>query len=81
MDENVRGFPVYNEDLSIFKDTYFGEERYFRFSAQGGNIFNRQFWCPVDQFWIPNNGNGNFGKTGSQCNVPRRIQFGLQVFF
>jgi carboxypeptidase family protein/TonB-dependent receptor-like protein len=81
MDSGVRGFPVYNEDLSIFKDTYFGEERYFRFSAQGGNIFNRQFWCPVDQFWIPNNGNGHFGKTDSQCNIPRRIQFGLQVFF
>lgn len=81
MDAGVRGFPVYNEDLSIFKDTYFGEERYFRFSAQGGNIFNRQFWCPVDQFWIPGNGNTHFGKTDSQCNIPRRIQFGLQVFF
>jgi len=91
MDENVRGFPVYNEDLSIFKDTYFGEDRYVRFSAQAGNLLNRQFWCPVDQFWIPPTtdpvtgnlvpGNSNFGKTGSQCNIPRRIQFGLQVFF
>jgi len=91
MDAGVRGFPVYNEDLSVFKDTYFGEERYVRFSAQAGNILNRQFWCPVDQFWIPPTtdpvtgnlvpGNSNFGKTSSQCNIPRRIQFGLQVFF
>lgn len=81
MDAGVRGFPYYNEDLSIFKDTYFGEEKYVRFSAQAGNIFNRTFWCPVDQFWIPNSGNSDFGKTGSQCNIPRRIQFGLQVFF
>jgi hypothetical protein len=80
-DENVRGFKYFNEDLSIFKDTYFGENRYVRFEADGGNMFNRVFFCPVDQSWQPNNGNSNFGKTGSQCNIPRRIQFGLQVFF
>ena len=81
MDASVRGFRYFNEDISILKDTYFGEEKYVRFEADAGNAFNRVFFCPVDQFWIPNNGNGNFGKTGSQCNIPRRIQFGLQVFF
>jgi hypothetical protein len=80
-DSGVRGFPYYNEDISIFKDTYFGEQKYIRFEADAGNALNRVFYCPVDQFWIPNNGNGNFGKTGSQCNIPRRIQFGLQLFF
>jgi hypothetical protein len=80
-DENVRGFKYYNEDLSIYKDTYFGERRYFRFQADAGNIANRVFFCPVDTFWLPNNGNANFGKTHSQCNIPRRIQLGLQVFF
>ncbi len=89
-DASVRGFPYYNEDLSIFKDTYFGEGKYFRFQADAGNAFNRVFYCPVDQFWIPPTtdpsgkllpGNSNFGKTGSQCNISRRIQFGLQLFF
>ena len=80
-DASVRGFRYFNEDISILKDTYFGESKYVRFEADAGNALNRVFFCPVDQFWIPNNGNGNFGKTGSQCNIPRRIQFGLQVFF
>ena len=80
-DENVRGFGYRNEDLSIYKDTYFGEKRYFRFQADAGNIANRVFFCPVDTFWLPNNGNSNFGKTHSQCNIPRRIQVALQVFF
>ena len=80
-DENVRGFGYRNEDLSIYKDTYFGEKRYFRFQADAGNIANRVFFCPVDTFWLPNNGNANFGKTHSQCNIPRRIQLALQVFF
>jgi hypothetical protein len=81
MDAHVRGFGYTNEDLSVFKDTYFGESRYVRFQADGGNIFNRVFFCPVDQFWLANNGNSNFGHTGSQCNIPRRIQLGLQIFF
>jgi hypothetical protein len=80
-DENVRGFKYFNEDFSIYKDTYFGERRYVRFQADGGNIFNRTFFCPVDTFWLPNNGNSNFGHTGSQCNIPRRFQLGLQIFF
>jgi hypothetical protein len=80
-DENVRGFGYRNEDFSIYKDTYFGENKYVRFQADGGNIFNRVFFCPADQFWLPNNGNSNFGRTGSQCNIPRRFQLGLQVFF
>jgi hypothetical protein len=80
-DSGVRGFPYYNEDISIFKDTYFGEQKYVRLEGDAGNAFNRVFYCPVDQFWIPSNGNGNFGHTGSQCNIPRRIQFALQLFF
>lgn len=80
-DGSVRGFKYYNEDLSLSKDTYFGEGRYVRFQADGGNMFNRHFFCPVDTFWLPNNGNSNFGLTHSQCNIPRRIQLGLQIFF
>jgi hypothetical protein len=80
-DSNVRGFKYFNEDFSIFKDTYFGEGKYVRFESDIGNVFNRVFFCPVDTNFIPNNGNTNFGHTGSQCNIPRRMQLGLQVFF
>lgn len=80
-DATVRGFKYFNEDFSIFKDTHFGEGRYVRVQADAGNIFNRVFFCPVDQFWLPNNGNGNFGHTSSQCNIPRRVQLALQIFF
>jgi Carboxypeptidase regulatory-like domain/TonB dependent receptor len=80
-DASVRGFKNFNEDFSIYKDTFFGEDKYVRFEADMGNAFNRVFFCPVDQSWQPNGANGNFGHTGSQCNIPRRIQFGLQLFF
>ena len=76
-DENVRGFKYYNEDISIFKDTYFGEQKYVRFEADAGNAFNRVFFCPVGTNFT----GGGFGTTGSQCNIPRRVQFGLQLFF
>src|SRR5204862_411082 len=77
LDASVRGFRYFNEDFSIFKDTHFGEGRYVRFQADAGNIFNRVFFCPVDQSCQPNKahrtaGNSNFGQTGSQRNSPRR---------
>lgn len=73
----IRGFPYYNEDLSLYKDTYFGENRYVRLEAEAGNIFNRVDFCP------PNSDidSGGFGQTFTQCNVPRRIQIGLEIFF
>jgi len=76
-DASVRGFKYFNEDFSIFKDTHFGEAGYVRVQADAGNVFNRVFFCPVGTAL----GNANFGKTGSQCNVPRRVQLGLQIFF
>jgi hypothetical protein len=76
-DAGVRGYAYYNEDISIQKDTFFGEGKYVRFEADAGNAFNRTFFCPVGQSW----GTGGFGTTSSQCNIPRRIQFGLQLFF
>jgi len=76
-DASVRGFPYYNEDISIQKDTFFGEAKYVRFEADAGNAFNRVFFCPVGTTFAT----GGFGNTSSQCNIPRRIQFGLQLFF
>ena len=80
-DASVRGFHYFNEDISISKDIFFTESTSLRFHADAGNALNRVFFCPVDQFWIPNNGNGDFGKTGSQCNIPRRVQFALELTF
>src|SRR5947209_6402962 len=76
-DENVRWFGYHNEDFSIYKDTYFTEGRYVRFQADAGNVLNRVFFCPPGTGL----GNGNFGKTGSQCNIPRRVQLALHIFF
>ena len=76
-DENVRWFGYRNEDFSIQKDTYLGESKYVRFQGDAGNVFNRVFFCPPGTGL----GNGNFGKTGSQCNIPRRWQLALQIFF
>ncbi len=74
---SIRGFPFYNEDLQIYKDTYFTESEYVRFQASAGNVFNRVDFCPANST-INNSG---FGTTFTQCNVPRRIQIGLQIFF
>ncbi len=76
-DPRVRGFGYYNEDVSIFKDTYFGENKYARFETDFGNVFNRVDFCSPDTNWS----DPSFGQTHSQCNIPRRIQFGLQIFF
>lgn len=76
-DENVRWYGYHNEDFSIQKDTYFAESRFVRFQADAGNVLNRVFFCPPGTGL----GNANFGKTGSQCNIPRRVQLALQIFF
>ena len=75
---SIRGFHFYNEDLSIYKDTYFGESKYVRVQASAGNLFNRVDFCS------PNSdidAGSAFGTTFTQCNVPRRIQVSLQIFF
>jgi hypothetical protein len=78
MDAHVRTFAIYNEDISLIKDTFFkGEQFKLRFEAQFGNIFNRTFFCNPNT----NISSGDFGKVTSQCNIPRRIQFGLRFEF
>ena len=74
---NIRGFHYYNEDLSLYKDTYFGESKYVRIEASAGNLFNRVDFCNPDT----NISDAGFGTTGTQCNIPRRIQIGLEIFF
>jgi hypothetical protein len=76
-DASVRGFRYFNEDVSLIKDTYFGEEKYVRFHADAGNVFNRTFYCPVGTTFE----GGGFGTTGSQCNIPRRMQLAVELIF
>ena len=81
-DDSVRGFPYYNEDLSLMKDTYLSERTYLRFHADAGNVFNRVYYCygatagSSTVFGTP-----SFGVTNSQCNIPRRLQVALELFF
>ena len=81
-DQNVRGFPSYNEDLSFMKDTYFNERMYLRFHSDFGNVFNRVYFCYGQTAGGSTVfGTGSFGVVSSQCNIPRRIQFALELFF
>jgi hypothetical protein len=76
-DPRTRGFAFYNEDVNFYKDTKVNERVGVRFEAQGGNIFNRVVFCPPNKNWSA----GGFGTVTSQCNNPRRFQFGLSVTF
>jgi len=84
-DDHVRYFPLYNEDINLIKDTFIRGEKYkVRFEAQFGNIFNRVFFCNPSTNWSaydPDPTKNGFGKVGAQCNIPRRIQFGLRFDF
>jgi hypothetical protein len=73
-DGSVRGFRNIIEDVSLFKVTTFAERYRLRFEAQGGNIANRVIFCDPNTNWSA----GSFGRTGTQCNQPRSIQFGMK---
>lgn len=79
-DPVIRGFGYYNEDLDLMKDTHINERFWIRFDMQAGNVLNRVDFCPVNTNWS-NQTAGGFGYTSSQCNISRRIQFGLTVNF
>jgi len=75
-DPNVRDFPVFNEDLNLFKEfPIHREDVKFRFEMQAGNALNRHFYC------TPNTaiGNGSFGDVTGQCNQPRHFDFGAKL--
>ncbi len=76
-----RDFPVYNEDLNLFKEFPLRNEHLkLRFETQFGNVFNRHFLCAP-----ANNGPSNmwgtptFGELVNQCNEPRHIDFGMKL--
>ena len=73
-DGSIRGFPTYNEDVSIFKVFPVKERLKMRFEAEFGNIFNRTDFCDPNT----NFSAGSFGNVNTQCNQPRSIQFALR---
>ena len=74
---NIRNFGYHNEDVSINKDTRITERVGVRFETQFGNAFNRHLWCDPDTNWS----SPTFGEVFAQCDVPRKIQFGLRLEF
>jgi hypothetical protein len=76
-DDTVRSFPVYSEDLNIFKDFLLNAPSKLRFEAQFGNIFNRTLFCDPNTNWSA----ASFGTINTQCNQPRSIQFALRYDF
>lgn len=76
-DAHNRGPAYFNEDVNFMKDTRINERSYVRFEFQAGNLFNRVDFCLPNQNWS----SGAFGSVGSQCNIPRQVQFGLTLNF
>ena len=73
-DGSVRGFKVYNEDLTISKTFSLTADLNMRFAASVGNVFNRTTFCgPNTNFSSP-----AFGTVNTQCNQARSVQFGLR---
>jgi hypothetical protein len=77
---NVRGFPYYNENISIIKNTKVSEGGTVQFRAEFFNAFNRVVFTPPDTNWN-DVVTGGFGKVTGQFNSPRVIQFALRYDF
>jgi hypothetical protein len=74
-DGSVRGFHVYNEDVTLSKNFDLKGDMKMRFVAQVGNILNRTTFCnPEQNFSSP-----GFGRVNTQCNLARSVQFGLRL--
>ena len=72
----LRGPGINNWDISLLKDTKFGESKDVEFRAEFFNAFNHaQFLNPDNQGF-----DGTFGQV-SQTRPPRLIQFGLKFYF
>ncbi len=77
-DGTIRGLATATtEDVSLFKLTKINERFRHRFEAQFGNVGNRTIFCEPNT----NYSAGSFGQTGTQCNQPRSIQFGMKLEF
>jgi hypothetical protein len=77
----ARGFPNYNENISILKNIRISEKAgTVQFRAEFFNAFNRVVFNDPDTNWN-DRVTGAFGKTTGQLNTPRQIQFALRYDF
>jgi hypothetical protein len=74
-DGTVRGFKVFNEDLTVSKSFSMPKDMSLRFVASAGNVFNRTTFCGPNT----NFSSSAFGTVNTQCNQPRSVQFGLRL--
>jgi hypothetical protein len=78
---NARGFPNYNENISILKNIKISEKAgSVQFRAEFFNAFNRVIFAEPDTNWN-DRVTGGFGKVTGQLNTPRQIQFALRYDF
>jgi hypothetical protein len=75
---NVRGFPSFNEDFTIFKFIPFTEHHRLEFRAEFYNVFNRvNFTSVASDISDP----GSFGKAFGTSTDPRHVQIMLKYHF
>jgi hypothetical protein len=78
---STRGPGQANTDISLIKNTNWGETYRLQFRAEFYNAFNRpEFgWCYNcgDRSF----GSATFGQISTQVNIPRQIQFGLKFYW
>jgi hypothetical protein len=76
-DGTIRSFPIYSEDLNIFKVFALADGKKIRFESMFGNLFNRTLFCDPNQNWSA----PSFGQVSLQCNQPRSVQFAVRYDF
>ena len=76
---NIENGPeFFNLDFMAGKQFAITEKKYLDFRAEFFNILNTVSWAPPS---LNINNPGGFGAITAQVQEPRRIQFGLKIFF
>jgi hypothetical protein len=76
-DTTVRSFPIYSEDLNIFKVFALPNGHKMRFESMFGNVFNRTLFGEPNTNWS----SPAFGQVVTQANSPRSIQMAIRYDF
>jgi hypothetical protein len=72
------GPDFFNLDFMVGKQFPITEKRYIDFRAEFFNLLNTVSWAPPG---LNINNPNTFGQIGAQVQEPRRIQFGLKLYF
>ena len=74
---STRGPGQANTDISLVKNTKWGDRYKVQFRAEFYNAFNRPEFGPPNRSF----GSSTFGQISTQVNIPRQIQFGLKFYW